>query len=86
MRVISYNVLLETWDAETSTLSVKLTLIAPLLSVIMPAGSFIGATPTEEEVRLVADAVVEARRPFYPDPAISMQYGLRNQVIAPEEI
>jgi len=86
MRVLNYNVLLETWDAETRTLFVELTLIAPSLPITMPADSFTGDTPTEEEVRLVADPVVEGRRAFYPDPAVSMQYSLRNQVITPQEI
>ena len=55
-----------------------------ILAIHMPENG--GNTPTEEEVRAVADVVVESYRPQHPDEAISMQYTTRDKIITPQEI
>jgi len=80
MRAIGYTILADPPWGRTVYIKTGVWIMA----IHMPENG--GNTPTEEEVRAVADVVVESYRPQHPDEAIRVQYETRDNVISVQEI
>jgi len=86
-RNFEYIVDLANWQSNTQTIMVRLLNDTPI-EIIMPEGSFIGASPTEEEIRVVALDIVESYRPEHQDMAVHLRFMAEklNVILIPEEV
>jgi hypothetical protein len=86
-REFEYIVDLANWQSETRTIIVHLLNDTPI-EIIMPADTFLGASPTEEEIRVVALDIVESYRPEHQDMAVHLRFMAEklNVILIPEEV